>query len=61
MRRSMLSTCDPWGSKYGVYVPLPTGPGRNRRFVFGRKSGPDFSSRLGYGRCADSIASDRLR
>jgi DNA-binding CsgD family transcriptional regulator len=35
----------PMGTKYGVYLPLPTGPGRNRRLVFGRKSGPDFSER----------------
>jgi DNA-binding CsgD family transcriptional regulator len=35
----------PMGTKYGVYLPLPTGSGRNRRLVFGRKSGPDFSER----------------
>jgi DNA-binding CsgD family transcriptional regulator len=33
----------PMGTKYGIYVPLPAGPGRSRRLVLGRKSGPDFS------------------
>ena len=30
---------------HGLYLPLPTGPGRLRRLVFARKSGPDFSER----------------
>ena len=30
---------------HGLYLPLPTGPGRLRRLVFTRKSGPDFSER----------------
>jgi DNA-binding CsgD family transcriptional regulator len=33
----------PMDDIYGLYLPLPTGPGRLRRLVFTRKSGPDFS------------------
>ena len=33
----------PMDDMHGLYLPLPTGPGRLRRLVFTRKSGPDFS------------------
>jgi DNA-binding CsgD family transcriptional regulator len=33
----------PMDHTHGLYLPLPTGPGRLRRLVFTRKSGPDFS------------------
>jgi DNA-binding CsgD family transcriptional regulator len=33
----------PMAHRYGLYVPLPAGPGVLRRLVFTRKSEPDFS------------------
>jgi DNA-binding CsgD family transcriptional regulator len=33
----------PMGHRYGLYVPLPARPGRVRRLLFVRQTGPDFS------------------
>ena len=43
MRRSMLSYMRPMESKYGMYVPLPTGPGKERRYCSVGSLRPDFS------------------